>query len=62
MSDMHAIAIERWNSQHESSVTKWLQENFGPHSKTTWYRDQDWDLFTLVMSDLIYTAYILRWS
>ena len=58
---MKGIAIERWPSDRTAPIRKWLLENMGPESATTWYVEYDYDLFTLVMNEEIYVIYKLRW-
>ena len=56
------IAIERWDSNHTAWVCTWLTETFGERSKETWFIDQDYDLFTLCMTEEIYMMYKLKWT
>ena len=60
----YGVAIESWTSARVNKVFSWLRKNYGPESKltNTWFRDQDYDLVTLVMREDIYTMYILKWG
>jgi hypothetical protein len=58
---MRGIAIEQWPARQTSEVLNWLDSNYGPSSDDTWYLDQDFNLFTLCMSDEIYFIFKLKW-
>jgi hypothetical protein len=58
---MKGIAIDRWGVVLEYNVKQWLTNAFGEQTKTTWYIEEDYDLIGLVMSEEIYTMYLLTW-
>lgn len=62
-----AIAIESWSYTKEQRVVDWLTKGFGAPTYETWFIDNECshnnsDLFTLCMTDEIYTFYLLRWE
>ena len=56
------VAIEKWTFAKQSLVEQWLRENFGKPDSETWFVDHDYDLQSLMMSEPIYTLYLLTWQ
>ncbi len=59
---MKGFATERWSLEKMATARNWLTENFGKPSPETWYEDQDYDLFALMMNEEIFSWYKLRWA
>lgn len=59
---MIALAWERVSLLKKHAVETWLAETFGPPTPATWYINQDYDLFDLLLNEKIAVMYYLKWS
>ncbi len=58
---MKSVAIEKWDWIPYKNVFEWLEQNYGPSTKNTWYTEKDYDFTDLVMNDEIYLIFLLKW-
>lgn len=54
MSDVIGVAVDNWDHEHLGGVIIWLQNNYGPSTRDTWYIDYQPLCIDLVMHKEIY--------
>lgn len=55
------LATERWHIKEQMEVEDWLKATYGPPSPDTWQIHIDWATTDLVMTEEIYTLYLIKW-